>query len=75
MNFVVAYDANVHRAFAEVERDLVRWPEVQVHGFGWNPTWLDHGSGTCHLPRVFSTHGNRREAGGQLAASACLTGQ
>jgi hypothetical protein len=32
--FVVAHQARVHRASADVQRDLSRWPECQYYDFG-----------------------------------------
>ena len=73
LDFVVAYDASTHHPLAEIERNLMRWPEAQFDRFGrlGNRGGLDHRSVTCQLSRIFRTYSNGREAENHRRQHAC----
>jgi hypothetical protein len=73
LDFVVAQPTDIHHAFAEVQRDLLRWSEGQYYGlWRWgHRAWLDHRSATRELPRIFGKRGNTEEGDDQWCHYAC----
>ena len=73
LDFVVAHPTGIHHAFAEVQRDLLRWSEGQYYGlWRWGDrAWLDHRSATRELPRIFGKRGNTEEGDDQWCHYAC----
>jgi len=56
-NFVDTQFSRIHGSLAEVQRNLLRRPKGQCHGFGrlGHRAWLDHRSGAGQTHRVLGS--------------------